>query len=40
MVGGGEWLLGRKMKIEGVGKKMKKKGKGEEEKGENGLKAT
>ena len=35
--GGGEWLLGKKMKTEGVGeKKMKKKGKGE--KGKKGLK--
>ena len=38
MVGGGEWLLGKKMKTEGVEEKMKKKGKGEKEKGENGLK--
>ena len=34
MVVGGGWLLGKKMKTDGVGKKMKKKGKGEKEKGE------
>ena len=34
MVGGGELLLGKKMKTEGVGKKIKKKGKGEREEGE------
>ena len=32
---GEEWLLGKKIKTEGVEKKMKKKGKG---KGKNGLK--
>ena len=30
--GGGEWLLRKKMKTEGVGKRKKKKGKGEKEK--------
>ena len=32
VVGGGEWLLEKKMKTEGVGKKMKKKGNEEKEK--------
>ena len=30
--GGGDWLLGKRMKTEGVGKKMKKKGKRKKEK--------
>ena len=31
VVGGGRWLLGKKMKTEWGGKKMKRKGKGEKE---------
>ena len=36
--GGKKWLLKKKMKTEGVGKKIKKKGKGEKETGEKWLK--
>ena len=36
--GEGNWLLGKKIKTEDVGKKMKKMGKGAKKKEKNGLK--